>query len=69
MKQLSFEFVLVPLAKVAEKIKTRVTGATLAGIELSINLGGKLVSAIVPDWVVCRGDNFIRGWIKAGGKA
>lgn len=63
--QLCFDFVLVPLVRA---VKTRVQKATCAGIEITTHLNGRLITAVVPDWVIGKGTSFLRGWLKVGYK-
>ena len=63
MNQLSFDFVLLPLVR---QIRTRIESAACNGFQVTLNIGNRIVTALVPDWVVGKGTSFIRGWLKAG---
>lgn len=64
MMQLSFDFVLVPLVR---HVRTKIEAATGHGFKVTLNIGNRIVTALVPDWVIGKGTSFIRGWLKAGG--
>ena len=61
--QLAFDFVLVPLTR---QVRTKIESATCHGFKVTLNIGSRIVTAVVPDWVVGKGTSFMRGWIKAG---
>ena len=64
MKQLSLDFVLVPLTR---HVRTKIKSAACDGFHVTLNTGSRIVTALVPGWVVGKGTSFIRGWLKAGG--
>ena len=64
MIQLAFDFVLVPLIR---EVRTRIESVVGNEFLMTLNIGSRIVTALVPDWVVGKGTSFIRGWLKAGG--
>ncbi len=64
MNQLSFDFVLLPLIR---QVRTKIEAVVGNEFLMTLSIGGKMVTALVPDWVVGKGTSFIRGWLKAGG--
>ncbi len=60
MIQLSFDFELLPLANIARKVKPVVTGSTQAGIKMTLQIAGEMVTAIIPDWMIGRDLGFIK---------
>ena len=58
MNQLSFDFVLLPLVR---QIRTRIESAACNGFQVTLNIGNRIVTALVPDRVVGKGTSFIRG--------
>lgn len=63
MTQLAFDFVLMPLVR---EVRTRIVADACNGFYITMNIGSRIVTALVPDWVIGKGDSFIRGWLKAG---
>ena len=63
MIQLSFDFQLLPLASIAKPIKPKVKGATPAGIKMTLQIAGEMVTAIIPDWMIFRDLAFIKNWV------
>lgn len=63
MIQFSFDFHLLPLARMTKKIKPMVQGSTATGIKMILQIAGKRVTAIIPDWMVFRDLTFIKNWV------
>lgn len=63
MRQLSFDFVLMPLVR---HVRTKIEAVVNDQLLVTMSIGGKMVKALVPDWIVGKGTSFLRGWLKVG---